>query len=293
MSVGVLLIKLLKFLEEELMSTRTLRGIQERLFFVMVLAATVLLAETLAFANDGKVTFHNNATEPGKIHATIYYRKNNVIYHCKVTGTVNHPVGTDPNVKAAQLAADITAQCDYVEASADKGKVIMTVHGGRTLTEISIDDKTKQRKTIDPCNLDDGKIIATIRLEGTSTGGTALVSLDNCGSSASTPTAGKTGAQVVADLAAGLTNCDAASGSTISAVDLGGGVGELRLHKLSKANSVVTFDSGGANGLDEIFSVRGVTPVVPATNKWGLIVMAVVLLSAGGFVILRRRTATV
>lgn len=242
----------------------------------------------LAFANSGKITFLEPASSAGKIGATISYKTpNNKDDSCLVVGTVSHPKGTDPNVKAAQLASDINNQCPDMTATANGATVTVTSASGYTITEIKLTDETKQKTNINPKSLTDGKLDVVMHLEGTSTGGTAMVSLDNCGSSSSTSTTGKTGYQIAADLAAGLTNCDASNGSVIYAVNLGGGIGELRLFGLSNANSVVTISSGGDNGISETIIMRP-TIGTPTLSEWGMIIMTTLLLTGGAIAVWQR-----
>ncbi len=240
---------------------RSLKGIRTAAGLCAVLSL-LLLAENAALANEGKVTFVNGAQKEGKIDVTIYYTgTDGKKGSCKVSGTVAHPVGTSAADKADQLAKDITNQCVNVSATDnDAGTATVSSSAGYTITEIDVNDRTKQKKTINPQGLNDDKKYVAMRLDGMAGDGLALVSLDACGAEAWCETSGKTGYEVAAELAEALYNCDEELGSRVSAVDLGGGAGELRLMGLSNENSLVTLDPGGDNGLEDTVSA-GVMPL--------------------------------
>jgi hypothetical protein len=216
------------------------------------------------------VTFINTAQKSGKIGATIHFkRKDGTLDSCKVIGTTTHAVGTSTLIKASLLATDIQIQCPHDDVQATNAGSAVKILAGTdvVITEIDIDDGTDQQKTINPQSLD----------------------MDGCGSSASISAAGKTGFQVAQAIVANVTNCDAASGSSITALDLGGGVGEIAFVNLSNAHSVVTFNPGGNFGLTDhvIMEAPYATITIPTISEWGFLALIVSLGTVGALMLWR------
>jgi hypothetical protein len=249
--------------------------------WIIVPAALILAAfATDTFANDGKITFIDDAKKAGRVGVTIDYKSPSD--RCTVVGSVYHPNGTSSKDKAKQLADDINAQCVNVTATVDppnSGTVKVSSVGDKEITEITVYDNTSQMVTDNPGSLHDGSINCSVHIEGIGSDPAAMayISMDGCGSSASFPTFGHTGAEVAQGLATSLVNCD--PGARIEYVSLGGGAGEIRFLGLSSANSIITFDPADTS-LTDIMTM-GVEQHVPSATGRTLIVLTLLLITVG------------
>lgn len=261
----------------------------------LVAALAVLTLSAVAHtseANEGRVTFLNDAQKDGEITVTIHYKRDDgSTDSCTVT-LIAITKGTRKEDKCVLLKTGILDQCpgsDVVALTAFSGTTMITSQEGRAITEIDVVDTTNQRKQINPKSLDDDKLSARIILDGTWTHGTALLAMEDCASTSTTTIDGKTGLQVAQSLVAGIVNCG--TGSTLQAIDLGSGAAEIRFSNLRSEHALITFDGGGEFGISEttIVTAPFAEPVrlarrVPLMGSWAIFALcgALAVLAAVG-----------
>jgi hypothetical protein len=248
------------------------------LVFYLSFFGTVLLT----FANEGRVTFGNDAQKAGVVWAIVHYENGK---RDTVKGTVWHPEGASNIDKAQALTSDFLQCVGAVATNLGNGTVKIESNGANgDITEIDIIDNTNQRISINSSDLNDDILTVGIKLEGVGScvDGMAYLSLDDCGESISIPTYEKTGVQVAEELASGIINCNAELGATIVSYSMGGGeTGVIRFLDLPPEFSTITFDTGGDCGFSAIVSMGTNPETIPTLTQWGVIILLLLVLAIG------------
>ncbi|MBE0638416.1 MAG: hypothetical protein IH598_07845 [Bacteroidales bacterium] len=266
---------------------------KKNVLFISSALMLFLCISTIVLANEGRVTFLNNAQRQGQITATIRFSNGT---RCNIQTNVTHPNGTTATDKANQLAQDISNQCPGVSAVAiaGTGTVQITTTGGNDMTEIDITDGTGQRKTINPSNLDDGNLRVSLDLSGTGScsDGSAYVSLDAYEVSADIATFGKTGSQVTSEMATLLSELLQDTDIQVISINFGNETGRLVIQNLPSEFSTITFEAGGDCGIDDrVVMSKNQENAIPTLSEWGVIILLLLLLAVGMVFVYKRQTA--